>query len=55
MPVKPLSDVVTNVGTAAPAQMIRLLPKLKTGTMFCVTVTVKVVVTAHCPELGVKV
>ena len=35
----PLSDVDGNVGTASPAQMVRLLPILNTGTAFGVTVT----------------
>ena len=39
LPAMPLSDVDGNVGTASPAQMVRLLPILNTGTAFGVTVT----------------
>jgi hypothetical protein len=55
VPVMPLVDVVGNAGTVAPAQMVRLVPKLKTGVRFGLTVTVKLVVVAHSPAVGVKV
>lgn len=38
----PLSDTAGNVGTASPAQMDKVLPKLNTGIMLVVTVTVNV-------------
>ena len=54
-PVIPLSDVAGNAGTAAPAQMVNEVPKLKAGVILGLTVTVKVVVVAHCPAPGVNV
>ena len=50
-----LSDVVGNAGTEPPAQMDKLVPKLKVGVMFGLTVTVNVAVVAHCPAVGVNV
>ena len=47
VPVTPLSDVVGNVGTASPEQMLSVVPKPNVGVTFGVTVTVKVVVVAH--------
>jgi hypothetical protein len=55
VPVTPLSDVVTKVGTAPPLQILSVVPKLKVGVTFGATVTVKVVGTAHCPAVGVNV
>lgn len=55
VPLMPLSDVEGNEGTAAPAQIDKEVPKLNVGVMFCPTVTVKVVLTAHRPAAGVKV
>ena len=51
----PFCEVVGKVGTIPPAQMLRLVPKLKVGVTLGVTVTVKFVVVAHCPPEGVKV
>ena len=34
VPVIPFEDVVGNVGTVSPAQIVRLVPKLKVGTIF---------------------
>jgi hypothetical protein len=34
--------------------MVRLVPKLNVGVMFGETITVNVVVVAHCPAVGVK-
>ena len=55
VPVIPFVDVVGSVGTAAPAQMERLVPKLNVGVIFGLTVTLNVVVVAHCPAVGVNV
>ena len=55
VPVIPLVDVVGNVGTVPPEQMVSVVPKLNVGVMFGLTVTVNVVVVAHCPAVGVKV
>ena len=55
VPVIPLVDVFGNVGTAAPAHTLRLVPKLNAGTMFGLTVTVNEAVVAHWPAVGVKV
>jgi hypothetical protein len=55
VPVIPFVDVVDNVGTVPPAQIASVVPKLNVGTMFGVTVTVKVAVVAHCPAVGVNV
>ena len=55
MPVTPLSEVVGNVGTASPEQIVNVVPKLNVGVTFGVTVTVRLVVVAHCPAVGVNV
>ena len=55
VPVIPFVDVAGNAGTVPPAQIVKLVPKLNTGTMFGVTVTVNVAVVAHSPAVGVKV
>ena len=55
VPAMPLVDVVGNVGTVAPAQTDREVPKLNAGVTTGFTVTVNVVVVAHCPAEGVKV
>ena len=54
MPVTPLFDVVGNVGTDPPAQIV-MFPKLNVGITIGLTVTVNVVGTAHTPLVGVKV
>jgi len=46
---------VGNAGTVPPAQIVRLVPKLKVGVIFGLTVTVNVVGTAHWPAVGVNV
>ena len=51
----PLSDGEYNVGTGAPAQMVKDDPKANVGTITGLIVTVNVVDVAHCPALGVKV
>ena len=55
VPVTPLSDVVGNVGTVPPEQILSVVPKPNVGVTFGATVTVKVVCTAHCPAVGVNV
>jgi hypothetical protein len=50
-----LSEVVVNVGTVPPAHIVREVPNANVGVMFGVTVTVNVVVVAHCPAVGVNV
>ena len=55
VPVTPLSEVVGNVGTASPEQIVNVVPKLNVGVTFGVTVTVRPVVVAHCPAVGVNV
>lgn len=55
VPAIPLLEVPGKVGTVLPAQMVSVLPKLNTGIVFGVTVTLRVVATAHCPAVGVKV
>ena len=55
VPVIPFVDVPGRDGTAAPAQIVRLVPKLKVGVMLGLTVTVNIVVVAHCADVGVNV
>jgi hypothetical protein len=55
VPVMPLFDVEGSDGTLAPAQILRVVPKLKPGVMFGFTVTLNVAGLAHTPELGVNV
>ena len=50
-----LSEVVVNVGTTPPAHIVREVPNANVGVMFGVTVSVNVVVVAHCPAVGVNV
>ena len=47
VPVMPLPDVAGKEGTAAPAQIVRDVPKLNVGTVFKFTFTLNVVGTAH--------
>jgi hypothetical protein len=55
VPVIPLSDVVGNVGTASPLQIVNAVPKLKLGVTTGLTVAVNVCVVAHWPAVGVNV
>ena len=55
VPAIPFVDTVVNVGTAEPAQIVELVPKMKVGVMFGLTVTVNVAVVAHGPASGVNV
>jgi predicted NUDIX family phosphoesterase len=43
----PLLELLSSVGTIAPAQMVNEVPKLKVGVIFGVTVKVNDVVVAH--------
>jgi hypothetical protein len=47
VPVIPFVEVVGKAGTLAPAQAISVVPKLKLGVIFGLTVTVNVPVVAH--------
>ena len=53
VPVIPFVDVVGSVGATAPLQIGAI--GLKVGNTEGLTVTVSVVVVAHCPTPGVKV
>ena len=55
VPATPLFELAGSVGTRPPEQIVSELPKLKTGTVFVVTFTVKEVVVAHNPAEGVNV
>ena len=46
-PVIPFVEVPDNAGTVPPEQIVSDAPKLNTGAMLGLTVTVKVPVTAH--------
>ena len=54
-PVIPLEEVVVNVGTVPPSQIVNDVPKLNDGLTLALTVTVYVAVVAHCPADGVNV
>ena len=53
VPVTLLSDVVGNGANTPPEQIAAI--ELKVGVIAGLTVTLKVVVEAHCPAVGVKV
>ena len=53
VPVIPLVEVAGSTGAVDPEQIGAIAAKV--GVTFGFTVTVKVVVVAHCPALGVKV
>lgn len=55
LPVIPLSELPGKPGTVPPLQIDRVVPKLKVGVIFGLTVTEKLVAVAHCPAPGVKV
>ena len=55
LPVTPLEEVVDNTGTDPPEQIVSEDPNTKAGVITGLTVTVKLVVTAHCPADGVNV
>ena len=55
VPVIPLVDVFTKVGTLPPEQIVSEVPKENVGVIFGDTVTVNVNGFAHCPAAGVNV
>ena len=55
VPVTPLVEVAGSSGTVPPAQIDRAVPKLNVVVVMLLTVTVKLVTSAHCPASGVKV
>ena len=55
VPVIELLEVVGNVGTIPPEQILKVVPKLNVGVVCGFIVTVNVVMLAHCPASGVKV
>jgi len=55
VPVIPFCEVPGKVGTDAPLQILRLVPKLNVGVTFGLTVTSNVVGKAHWPAVGVNV
>ena len=55
MPVIPFADVVGNIGTVPPSQIVNEVPKLNIGVILGFIVTVNVVGVAHNPAVGAKV
>jgi hypothetical protein len=55
VPLMLLADIVGNEGTPVPEHIVSDVPKLNVGVMLGLTVTVSVVVVAHCPAVGVNV
>ena len=55
VPVIPFVELAGSVGTDAPAQIVKLVPKLNAGVMLGLTVTENDAFVAHCPAVGVKV
>ena len=55
VPTTAFADVVDKVGTLLPEQIEREVPKPNAGVRIGFTVTVYVVVAAHCPGFGVNV
>ena len=53
VPLMPFVDVPVNVGAVEPEQKAGIAANV--GVTLGVTVTLKVVVVAHCPTAGVKV
>ena len=54
VPVIPFCDEIGKVGTPAPEQIDKPVPKTKVGVKFGLTVTLKVVGVAHWPADGVN-
>jgi hypothetical protein len=50
-----LFDVFGKAGIPSPAQIVSDVPKSKTGLIFGFTVTLKLVVVAHCPVFEINV
>ena len=55
VPVIPFVDEAGKAGTVPPAQILKDVPKLNEGVIFCVTVTENVTCGAHTPGEGVNV
>ena len=55
VPVMPLAEVAGNEGAVPPTQILMEVPNAKVGVTIGFTETVKVVVVAHRPALGVNV
>ena len=55
VPVIPFVDVVGNVGTVPPEQIVVVVPKPNVGVIFGLTVTANVNGVAHSPAVGVNV
>jgi hypothetical protein len=55
VPTIPLSDEAGNEPTLAPAQIVRVVPKLNVGVVFRSTVTLNVIGEAQSPGVGVNV
>lgn len=55
VPLIPFVDVPGSAGTVPPVQIVKVVPKSKTGMMLGVMVTVNVVAVAHSPAAGVNV
>ena len=55
VPVIPSCDAEGKEGTVPPAQIVRVVPKLKVGVTFGLTTTVYIAPVAHCPANGVNV
>jgi hypothetical protein len=55
LPFTPFNDVFGNAGTVPPEQTLSEVPKLNVGVVLDPTVTLNVVVVAHCPAVGVNV
>jgi hypothetical protein len=55
VPLYPLSEVVGNVGTVPPEQIVNVVPIPNVGATLGVTVTDKIKLVAHCPAPAVYV
>ena len=55
VPVIPFVEVTGKAGTDPPAQIVELVPKLKVGVRFGLTVSVNEVIVPHCPAYDVNV
>jgi hypothetical protein len=55
VPVMPSLDVAPNAGTVPPEHIVNEVPNANVGVTFGLTVTLKTVVVAHCPAVGVNV
>lgn len=55
VPLMPLLEAAGKTGTLPPEQIVSELPKLNVGVTFGLTITLKLVVVAHCPAAGVNV